>query len=248
MNCGRFFTAGKRISTVHRLLFDIPEAPTLPVRGEEARFPVHRIFCVGRNYADHAREMGVEPDRETPFYFTKSAHALCPSGSTTAYPPGTQDFHHEMELVVAIGRPVFRAERAKAAEAVFGFACGLDMTRRDLQQAAKDKRRPWDIAKDVENSAVIAAITRAGDFGAVGGQRIALSVNGETRQEARLSDLIHPVDAIIAHLSTLYHLVPGDLIFTGTPAGVGPVQPGDRLNGTIDGCEPVELSIGQPEA
>jgi len=225
------------------LIFPAPAPITLPVLGESGLYPVVRIFCVGRNYADHAREMGHEPDREAPFYFTKSATHLIRSGATLSYPPGTHDLHHEMELVVAIGAPAFRVAPEHAMGAVFGYAAGLDMTRRDLQAEAKDKRRPWDTGKDFEGAAVAAPLTRADRFGAVGPQAITLTVNGEPRQSARLSDLIHPVGDIIAHLSTLYHLVPGDLIFTGTPAGVGPVRPGDRIAGRVDGLAPVELTI-----
>ena len=228
-------------------LFDIPATPGVPVAGERRAYPVHRIFCVGRNYAAHAAEMGVAVDREAPFYFTKSPSTILLSGAAAPYPPGTQNFHYEMELVVAMGKPVFRASPAETAGAVFGYACGLDMTRRDLQLAAREKQRPWDLGKDVEQSAVIAAITHAAQVPEIGPQRIALSVNGEVKQDAHLSDLIHKVPEIIAHLSSFYHLVPGDLIYTGTPAGVGAVKPGDVIEGSIDGLAPVRLTIGDPE-
>ena len=228
-------------------LFDLPETPAVPVKGESARFPVHRIFCVGRNYAAHASEMGVEVDREAPFYFTKAPSALQQSGATIPYPSGTENFHYEMELVVALGRPAFRVSADSAAEAILGYACGLDMTRRDLQLAAREKRRPWDLGKDVERSAVIAEITRAEALGDLAGRRIMLSVNGETKQEASLSDLIHSVPEILSHLSHYYHLRAGDLIYTGTPAGVGPVTEGDRIEGQIDGLAPIALSIGPRE-
>ncbi len=228
-------------------IFDAPEVPSVALAGSRARFPVRRIFCVGRNYAAHAAEMGNEVDREAPFYFTKSAFALCPSGSTIPYPPGTKDCHYEMEFVVAIGAPAFRAVEAGAMAAVWGYGCGIDLTRRDLQGAAKDKRWPWDLGKDFENAAILAPLVPAADFGAIGAQAITLSRNGETVQEARLSDMVWSVPEIIAHLSQFYHLTPGDLIYTGTPAGVGPVAPGDRLSGQIDGLEPVELAIGAPE-
>lgn len=224
------------------LLFPPAATMTLPVEGG-GRYPVRRIFCVGRNYVEHAKEMGGEVDREAPFYFTKSACHLAQSGATIAYPPGTTDFHHEMELVVALGAEAEHLPPARAMKAVFGYAAGLDMTRRDLQGAAKDKRRPWDTGKDFENSAVIAAILRAGAFGAPGDQRIRLSVNGAERQSARISDMVWSVPEIIAHLSTLYRLGPGDLIMTGTPAGVGAVVAGDRINGQIDGMPPVALLI-----
>jgi fumarylpyruvate hydrolase len=225
-------------------LFPIPPVPSVPVRGETALYPVRRIFCVGRNYAAHAAEMGVEVDREKPFYFTKSAHMLTPTGATTPYPPGTTNFHYEMELVVAIGAPAFRVAVGDAMAAVYGFACGLDMTRRDLQLSERAHQRPWDLGKDVENSAVIAPISR--DF-APAGQRIWLSVNGAMKQDASLGELIWSVPEIIAHLSGFYHLAPGDLIYTGTPAGVGPVVPGDRIEGGIDGLDPLALTIGPAE-
>jgi fumarylpyruvate hydrolase len=227
-------------------LFAPEPVRSVQVLGEAAHYPVRRIFCVGRNYAEHAREMGNEVDREAPFYFTKSAQALVLSGSQIPYPPGTADFHHEMELVVAIGAPAFRVAMAEASRAVFGYGCGLDMTRRDLQAAAKEKRRPWDTGKDFENAAVLGPISRADAFGAVGPQRIALAVNGLVRQEARLADMVWSVEELIAHLSTLYHLGPGDLIFTGTPAGVGAVQPGDVIEGSIDGLAAVSLRISAP--
>jgi fumarylpyruvate hydrolase len=228
-------------------LFVSPEVPTVPVKGEDAAYPVHRIFCVGRNYAEHAKEMGVEVDREAPFYFTKAASTLVSTGATIPYPPGTGNYHYEMEFVVAIGRPVFKAGLEEAAAAVYGHATGLDMTRRDLQLDARAKGRPWDLGKDFEQSAVIAEITKAGAFGEVGPQRISLQVNGEIRQDARLSDLVWSVAELVSHLSGFYHLAPGDLIYTGTPAGVGAVVPGDRILGEIEGLSPVELVIGEPE-
>lgn len=228
-------------------LFASPAWPTVPVKGESAAYPVHRIFCVGRNYAAHAAEMGVAVDREAPFYFTKSALMTEQSGATIAYPPGTENFHYEMELVIAIGSPVFKADKEEAVQAVYGYACGLDMTRRDLQLAARAKQRPWDIGKDVEQSAVFAPITRIAEVGEIGSQRIHLEVNGEVRQDARLDDLIWKVEEIVSHLSHYYHLAPGDLIMTGTPAGVGAVVPGDVITGGIDGLDPVRLVIGSAE-
>jgi fumarylpyruvate hydrolase len=228
-------------------LFASPEFPTVPVNGETAEYPVHRIFCVGRNYAAHAAEMGVEVDREAPFYFTKSALMTEQSGATVPYPPGTDNFHYEMELVIAIGAPIFKADSATAAKAIYGYACGLDMTRRDLQLAARAKQRPWDLGKDVEQSAVFAPITRAAEVPAIGPQRIHLEVNGEVRQDARLDDLIWKVEEIVSHLSRYYHLAPGDLIMTGTPAGVGAVVAGDVITGGIDGLDPVKLTIGAAE-
>lgn len=228
-------------------LFPAPDWPSLPVAGSQARFPVRRIFCVGRNYAAHAAEMGNEVDRAAPFYFTKSSLAVVESGATVAYAPGTADLHHEMEFVVALGRPGFRVAAEAAMALVFGYAAGLDMTRRDLQAAAKARQRPWDLAKDFEDSAVLAPITPAGNFGVIGDQRITLSVNGAPRQEARLSDMVWSVPELIADLSRFYHLAPGDLIFTGTPAGVGAVGAGDRIRGEIDGLAPVHLTLGVAE-
>ena len=230
------------------LLFKLPETPTIPVLGEAAAYPIHRIFCVGRNYAAHATEMGVEVDREAPFYFTKAASTAVASGSTVPYPPGTENFHYEMELVVALGAPVFRASVADAAKAIFGYGCGLDMTRRDLQLAARAKQRPWDLGKDVENSAVLTPLTRAANVAEVGPQRIHLEVNSTVKQDAHLSDLIWSVPELISHLSHYYHLRPGDIILTGTPAGVGPVVAGDVITGGIDGLEPISLTLGAAEA
>ena len=226
------------------MLFDLPETPSLPVAGEAGRFPVRRIFCVGRNYEAHAREMGYEPDRDAPFYFTKSPWALCRSGATVPLPLETRNCHFEMELVVAIGAPGFRLRADEALATIFGFACGLDMTRRDLQNAARDEGRPWDFGKDFENAAVVSTITRAEAFGPVGEQRIALSQNGAVKQDASLAELIWSVPELLAYLSRFYHLEPGDLVYTGTPAGVGAIAPDDRLVGTIDGLDPVELTIG----
>ncbi|MEI4232916.1 fumarylacetoacetate hydrolase family protein [Roseovarius sp. D22-M7] len=228
-------------------LFIVPSAPQVPVAGERAGYPVRRIFCVGRNYAAHAAEMGNEVDREAPFYFTKSAQAICPSGADIAYPPGTKDCHYEMELVVALGADAFRVTEAQAMRAVLGYACGIDLTRRDLQAAAKDKRRPWDLGKDFEASAIIAEITRKEQFGDLGDQAIRLSVDGVLRQDAHLSDMIWSVPEMIADLSRYYHLAAGDLIYTGTPAGVGPVAPGNVLLGEIEGLTPLHLTVTSPE-
>ena len=228
-------------------LFEPPRVRSIPVKGEAAEYPVSRIFCVGRNYAAHAAEMGVEVDREAPFYFTKSPQAALASGATLPYPPGTADLHHEMELSLVIGKPVFRVSPDEVGGAVYAYGCALDMTRRDLQQAGKDKRRPWDLGKDFEGAAVFAPLTRAADLGEIGPQRIHLEVNGEVRQDAHLSELIHSVPEVIADLSKYYHLQPGDVILTGTPAGVGAVVAGDRITGGIDGLEPIALTIGPAE-
>ena len=233
--------------STEKTLFPVTPNPTVAVVGSDARFPVARIFCVGRNYADHAKEMGVEVDREAPFYFLKQAGAIVPSGATVPYPPGTSNYHYEMEFVVAIGAPARDVPVERAMEAVFGYACGLDMTRRDLQLEARAKQRPWDLGKDFERSAVITPILPKDAFGAIGDQRITLAVGGVTKQDARLSDLVWSVAELVSHLSRYYQLVPGDLIYTGTPAGVGPVVAGDRITGSIDGLSPIELAIGPAE-
>ncbi|MER2606778.1 MAG: fumarylacetoacetate hydrolase family protein [Siculibacillus sp.] len=229
------------------LTFAPAPTPTVAVVGDARRLPVHRIFCVGRNYADHAKEMGAEVDREAPFYFMKAAGAVVASGATIPYPPGTADFHHEVEFVVAIGAPAFGIARERAMDVVFGYACGFDMTRRDLQAAAKAKGRPWDFAKNVENSAPIGDIVPKEAFGEIGARAIRLAVDGVTRQASTLDQMVWSVPELIAHLSRFYHLMPGDLIYTGTPAGVGPVVAGNRLVGTIDGLPPLEIEIGAAE-
>ena len=228
-------------------LFAPPPPVAVPVRGVSALYPVRRIFCVGRNYEAHAVEMGAKPDREAPFYFTKSAHDYAASGSVIAYPPGTRNFHYEMELVIAMGAPAFRISAAQATQAVFGYACGLDMTRRDLQYAARDQKRPWDLGKDFESAAVLAPIVPASECGHPVSGRIELRVNGVQRQASDLSLLLHPVAAIIADLSKFYHLGPGDIIYTGTPEGVAAVNPGDQLAGSIAGLGDIALTIGAAE-
>jgi fumarylpyruvate hydrolase len=228
-------------------LFDPPAIQTVSVKGESGLYPVNRVFCVGRNYVAHAAEMGGEVDREAPWYFTKSAQAVCQSGATIPYPPGTSNFHYEMELVVALGASVFQADIATAQAAVYGYGCGLDMTRRDRQQDGKDHRRPWDLGKDVENSAVLSELTRVADAGDLAGKRIHLSVNGEVKQDATLDDMVWSVAEIVSHLSGYYHLQAGDVILTGTPAGVGPVVAGDIITGGIDGFAPVSLTLSAAE-
>lgn len=230
-------------------LWPPPAIPTLPVRGLTERATINRIFCVGRNYAAHAAEMGhaaVEKGGDRPFYFIKSAQALIESGATIPYPPETAKCHHEMELVVVLGAPGFRVAPEHAGALIYGYACGLDMTRRDLQLAARDKGRPWDLGKNFENAAVVSEIAPLPGVLIERGA-IALSVNGLVRQSSDLSNLIWSVGEIIADLSHYYHLAPGDLIFTGTPEGVGPVKPGDRLEGRIEGVGTIALTIGPPE-
>ena len=227
-------------------LFPAPVPASLPVTGRPERFAVGRIFCVGRNYAAHAAEMGSEVDRESPFYFLKSAHAVLESGGVLAYPPGTHDLHHEIEMVVAIGAPAFRIAVDQAAQVIWGYGTGLDLTRRDLQARAKAMQRSWDLGKNFEGSAVLSALTAAQAFQPAD-QRIHLDVNGVTRQDSVISDMVWSIPEIIADLSQYYHLAPGDLIMTGTPAGVGAVTSGDRLAGRIAGLAPVELTIGPAE-
>lgn len=228
-------------------LFDPAPQPALPIEGTQTLYPVRRIFCVGRNYAAHAAEMGGEVDREAPWYFNKSAHHLHPSGSALAYAPGTQNLHYEMELVFALTSEVFQASADEAAGAIGYMAAGLDMTRRDRQQDGKDARRPWDLGKDFEGGAVIAPLVPALKLDSLGPRRIQLLQNGEVKQDATLSEMVWSCAEITRHLSQYYHLGPGDLVMTGTPAGVGPVQPGDVLRGQIDGLPEVHLAISAAE-
>lgn len=228
-------------------LFSLPDPVAIPVQGQDVAYPVGRIFCVGRNYAAHAAEMGHEVDREAPFYFTKSAPNAVLTGASVPYPLGTENFHYEMELAVAISKPVFRATSAQAWDAVYAYGCALDMTRRDLQIRERNKQRPWDLGKDLEAGAVFAPLTSAADWSPQDNTRIHLSVNGDIRQDATLSELIWKIDEIISHLSGYYHLRPGDLILTGTPAGVGPVEAGDVIKGGIDGLQPIQLTLTESE-
>jgi fumarylpyruvate hydrolase len=227
-----------------RYLFEPPPTPALPIAGLEVLYPVARIFCVGRNYEDHAREMGHVVDREKPFYFSKSATTLRRSGAAIPYPPGTANYHFECELVLAIAAPAFKIGVAEAESAIYGYACGLDMTRRDLQLSERAKQRPWTLGKDVEASAPVSTIAPASAIGHPRRAAIRLSQNGVIRQESDIAELVWSPSEIVAHLSGFYHLGPGDLIFTGTPAGVGPVAPGDRLDGSIEGIGDLSITIG----
>jgi fumarylpyruvate hydrolase len=222
---------------------------SLPVQGTDARFPVTRIFCVGRNYHAHAVEMGRPVDKATaqPFYFTKSATTLVESGATVPYPTGTSNYHFEMELVVAIGKSGFRVSEADALGLIYGYAAGLDMTRRDLQLVARDQGRPWDLGKDFEKSAVCAEIIPVGNLGVLTQGAIALQVNGETKQSSDLDKLIWNIPELLADLSKYYHLQPGDLIYSGTPEGVGAVKVGDVITGQVEGVNSVALTIGAAE-
>lgn len=223
-------------------VFPPPSQPSVKVKGRTEHFPVHRIYCVGRNYAAHAREMGDDPDREPPFFFTKPADALVPNNATIAYPSRTVNLHHEIELVVAISKGGKNIPVASALDHVYGYAVGNDLTRRDLQLEARDKGRPWDTGKAFDQSAPITAIRPAAE-GHVEKGRIWLKVNGEFRQQGDVADLIWSVPEVIAELSTLFVLAPGDLIYTGTPAGISAVKSGDRLEGGVDGLETLVTTI-----
>ena len=222
----------------------LPDAPVVPMIGGGAGFPVGRIFCVGRNYAAHAREMGSDPDREEPFFFTKFPDAIVAGGGDIPYPPGTSDLQYEGELVMAVGASGKAVTREAALNLVVGYAVGLDMTRRDLQTAAKAKGQPWFTGKNFAHSAPIAALRPVDGHGHVTRGALRLSVNGEVRQEADIADMIWKGEEIISALSRVEPLKPGDLIFTGTPAGVGPVQPGDVIEASIEGLEPLRVVIG----
>jgi len=225
--------------------FVIPPSPqpSVEVVGSDERFPVHRVYCVGRNYAKHAREMGMDPDREPPFFFAKPADAVVANGTPVPYPPRTSNLHHEIELVVAIGTGGSDILLDSALAHVYGYAVGLDLTRRDLQFAARDQGRPWDVSKGFDHSAPVSAIRPASEMRHLEQGAIWLEVNGETRQRANLSEMIWSVAEIVAELSTYYELRPGDLIFTGTPEGVGPLKRGDSLVGGIDGLETLRITI-----
>jgi len=222
-----------------------PPVPSVAVHDSRQRFAVRRIFCVGRNYAAHAREMGND-EREPPFFFTKPADALVDSGSTIPYAALTQNLHHEIELVVAIGKGGVLISRDAALDHVWGYGVGIDLTRRDLQDVAKKMGRPWDWAKAFDQSAPCGPLVPAQASGHPQKGRIRLAVNGEVRQQGDLADMIWPVPDIVAICSEAAELQPGDLIFTGTPSGVGPVAVGDRLSGEVEGVGTVELEIGPP--
>lgn len=220
-----------------------PAQPSLAVADSQERFPIRRVFCVGRNYGAHAREMGSDPNREPPFFFTKPADAVVPASGAVPYPPATQDLHHEVELVVALGAGGSNIDPSDAMSLVWGYGVGLDLTRRDLQAQAKDAGRPWDMAKGFDASAPCSPLIPAAKLGHPREARIWLEVNGELRQEGNLNEMIWPIADVIGHLSRLVTLAPGDLIYTGTPAGVAALQPGDRVRGGVDGVTEFELSI-----
>ena len=223
-------------------VFAAPMQPSVEVKGTGNRFPVRRIFCVGRNYAAHAREMGND-DREPPFFFTKPADAVVANNASIPYPPRTANFHHEVELVVAIGSSGVNVAKGDASALIYGYAVGIDLTRRDLQTESKDNGRPWDTSKGFDRSAPIAAIHPRKDVGLIETGEIWLTVNGKDRQRANLAEMTWKVPEIIAELSTLFELAAGDLIFTGTPAGVGPLVRGDAVEAGIDGLTPLQTKI-----
>jgi fumarylpyruvate hydrolase len=227
------------------ILFD-PLPPVLAPTSDGNLFPVRRVFCIGRNYAAHAREMGKDPDREPPFFFTKWAETVVPGGTTIAYPQLTENFQYEAELVVAIGTGGRDIDPAAALDHVYGYATGLDMTRRDLQFEARDKGRPWDTGKNVEQSSPLGIIHPVSEVDHLATGSIRLTVNGETKQDANLAELIWPTADVIAHVSSAYRLEPGDLIYTGTPAGVGAVRPGDTIIVSIAGLTDTVVTIGPP--
>jgi len=223
------------------------EIPSVPIVGMSQRFPVRHIYCVGRNYAEHAKEMGGDATKEPPFFFTKAADSIvavvAPEVGRIRYPLATSNFHHEMELVVAIGKAGANVAVENANDYVFGYAVGLDMTRRDLQNEMREKKRPWDIGKSFAQAAPIAPIHPAAQTGHLAKGAIRLDVNGARRQQGDLADMIWDVPHTIAFLSTYYELLPGDLIFSGTPAGVAAVVAGDRLDAHIDGLTPLSIVI-----
>ncbi len=223
-------------------VFPPPAPAAVDVVGTDHRYPVRRIYCVGRNYAAHAREMGSDPDREPPFFFCKPADAIVANHSTIAYPSRTSNLHHEVELVVAIGQGGKNILPADALDHIYGYAVGLDLTRRDLQNDLKSKGHPWETGKAFDRSAPIGAITPA-ESKPIDQGRIWLSVNDQLRQDADVADLIWSVPEIISELSALFELCPGDLIFTGTPSGVAAVKSGDRIEAGIDGLETLVISI-----
>lgn len=223
-------------------VIDAPVPPSVEVAGSSARFPVRRIFCVGRNYAAHAREMGND-DREPPFFFTKPADAVVANGSSIPYPPRTANFHHEVELVVALQAGGANVSATEANALIFGYAVGIDLTRRDLQSDARDHGRPWDTSKGFDRSAPLAALHPRKEVGLIERGPIWLTVNGKDRQRADVSEMTWKVPEIIAELSTLFELAPGDLIFTGTPAGVGPLVRGDVVEAGISGLTSLSIRI-----
>lgn len=219
------------------------EQVSLPIVGNDKRFPVRRIYCVGRNYLDHIRETAGADEREPPFFFQKPTDAILENGGEFPFPPQSEKVHHEIELVVAIDKGGKEIGTENALDHVYGYTVGIDMTRRDLQGLAKEMRRPWEAGKSFDHAAPCSAIVPAADIGHPDSGRIWLAVNGEIRQDGDLAQQIWSVPESIAHLTTLFELAPGDLIMTGTPAGVGSIHPGDKITGGIDGIADIEITV-----
>jgi len=233
------------VNPLVNLCFPAPPQPLVPVADSQDAFPVHRIYCVGRNYADHAREMGAS-GREAPFFFCKPGDAVVPAASgpvVIRYPDRTADLQHEVELVVAIGAPGYQVTAEQAARMVWGYAVGIDLTRRDLQAESKRLGRPWEVAKAFEGSAPIGAVRPVSAAGPLGARRIWLSVNDRLRQDGDVSRMIWSVEETISQLSGYFELAAGDLVFTGTPAGVGPLVAGDRIEAGIDGIGVIQVQV-----
>jgi len=228
--------------TASRYAIDPGEWPALPIVGRDQLFPVRRVYCVGRNYADHAREMGAS-GREAPFFFQKPADAIVPPGGAVPYPPLTANLHHEVEWVLAIGAEGADLGAAEAASLVFGMAVGIDLTRRDLQATAREAGRPWEIGKAFDHSAPCSAIKPLNGAPLPGKGRISLSVNDALRQDGDLSQMIWNASEVLQQLSKAFRLMPGDLIFTGTPSGVGPLEKGDRVDAAIEGVAELSFSV-----
>lgn len=226
-----------------RYVIDAPAVSSLPVIGREERFPIRRVFCIGRNYAEHAREMGATVDASTPMFFCKPADAVVTDGADVPYPQATSDLHHEVEMVVALKAGGRDLNATQAAAAIFGYGIGLDLTRRDLQAIAKAKSHPWDVAKGFDHSAPVSALRPANETSLNADTAISLHVNDTLRQQGRLGEMVHGVVEIIVTLSTLFELKPGDLIFTGTPAGVAALQRGDRFHAELHGVATLDGRI-----
>lgn len=224
-------------------LFPTPPASSLPIKDSDRLFPVRRLYCVGRNYAEHTKEMGGDPEREAPFFFSKPSDAIVQNGAAVDYPPKTSNLHHEVELVIALHKGGHDLSLGDAEDCIFGYATGVDLTRRDLQNEAKKKGRPWDASKGFDQSAPCSALTPKERVPEILKAEIQLSANADVRQKAHISDMIWSPSEIIAHLSGLFTLAPGDLIFTGTPAGVGALDPGDKVSAHITGLETLDFTI-----
>ncbi len=224
-------------------LFPAPRPVSAKIANSDLRFPVRRIFCVGKNYSEHIHEMGGRIDTSSPIFFTKPADALIGNNSSIAFPLACNELHHEVELVIALNQPLLKADTETCRAAIFGMATGIDLTRRDLQAIAKKNRQPWDTAKAFDHSAPMGDIVQTQEFPANPDLAISLWVNGQLRQSANINQMIWPVEKLLSQLSHLFHLLPGDLVFTGTPAGVGPVRPGDKITAMVEGAEELNIQI-----